>query len=714
LLSSTALQGIALDTATILQASLSALDWNIGYAQEPAGTVALYFLSNNAQQFTPNAKAIITLPHASASSVSGTHTTRVELLYQQLTSGSDTTPLSGKRQIHLSVVNQSGQQYLPLYAGFVDYDTLLNNGDLNTLNLQLANILPADANAPHKNAIALNTNPNAPSSFFFSFDIQSSTNGWGLATAAQVSAISMQIKSSQAASWSLKSVTLSGQTAPAWQLTPTAAKTELAAGETIAIAISNLISTLPSGFSNLYIHYENMPGYWDGQIVVPLEKSPLLYRGDMVGIGTTMPRNPLTVRASGGNQELVGFQDPANVLKWHINQYFGSKSGLNFVESGVADGRLYLQAGGNVGINTTTPGGLLEIKGENRHVLMTNNQNHGWGLTTWTDDLLYFQYFEQENLQFTAMRLDKGGNLYVDSQVNATGLTIGNMTMKQSAAGNLMLTTSHNVGINTATPSAVLEVTGYNEQFAVTNNQNHTWGLTNWTDDKLYFQYIEQGAFKNNAMYLDKVGTLTVSGISTGGQIQAGSLSMGSMTISTGISFSDSSSKFTVNNGGSYSYVAETGNALKIQAGDGGVLAVKDADVLFWKNGDVFIKGNLWAHNKYFRIDHPARPDHYLLHACLEGPESSVFYRGQAQLHNGRAAIQLPAYFEALTRPENRTVLLTPRGEEPFLLSASEVLDGTFMVYGNKPDGAFAWEVKAIRSDIEMLEPEIRKTNAQY
>lgn len=81
-----------------------------------------------------------------------------------------------------------------------------------------------------------------------------------------------------------------------------------------------------------------------------------------VGIGTEKPINPLGIRASGTTEELISFEDPTGNTKWHINQNLdGDKPGLNFVETGVADGRLFIEKGGNVGIGTTKPFTKLHI-----------------------------------------------------------------------------------------------------------------------------------------------------------------------------------------------------------------------------------------------------------------------------------------------------------------------------------------------------------------
>jgi len=130
-----------------------------------------------------------------------------------------------------------------------------------------------------------------------------------------------------------------------------------------------------------------------------------------------------------------------------------------------------------------------------------------------------------------------------------------------------------------------------------------------------------------------------------------------------------------------------------------------DRATFIW--GGLTIDGNLAVTgNKAFVIDHPTRPGYSLAHSSLEGPEAGVYYRGESQLVNGETIIELPDYFEALARKENRTVYLTAKGTQPYLLSASEVIDNKFKVYGTKQDGKFFWEVKAIRSDIETLEVE--------
>ncbi|GGV36695.1 hypothetical protein GCM10010182_71090 [Actinomadura cremea] len=133
----------------------------------------------------------------------------------------------------------------------------------------------------------------------------------------------------------------------------------------------------------------------------------------------------------------------------------------------------------------------------------------------------------------------------------------------------------------------------------------------------------------------------------------------------------------------------------------------------------MFADGTLWAGAKHFLIDHPVEPaERDLVHAAVEGPEYAVFYRGEGRLSDGRATVELPRYFEALTRPDGRTVQLTPRfdGDEPLSpLAASAVADGRFAVrtVDGEPAGhGFYWEVKAVRADLPELAAEVPKNRA--
>ncbi len=82
------------------------------------------------------------------------------------------------------------------------------------------------------------------------------------------------------------------------------------------------------------------------------------------GVGTTKPRNPFGIRGVGQWEDLLSFEDPSGITKWHLNQNpNGNNSGLNFVETGVADFRLFIQAGGKVGVGTASPAGRLTVAG---------------------------------------------------------------------------------------------------------------------------------------------------------------------------------------------------------------------------------------------------------------------------------------------------------------------------------------------------------------
>ena len=81
----------------------------------------------------------------------------------------------------------------------------------------------------------------------------------------------------------------------------------------------------------------------------------------LVNQATVFNNHPLVIKAQG--VDVLAFEDSSGTPKWHWNLL---ANGLNFVESNVADYRLFLENGGSVGINTNTPTEQLDINGNAR------------------------------------------------------------------------------------------------------------------------------------------------------------------------------------------------------------------------------------------------------------------------------------------------------------------------------------------------------------
>ena len=112
---------------------------------------------------------------------------------------------------------------------------------------------------------------------------------------------------------------------------------------------------------------------------------------------------------------------------------------------------------------------------------------------------------------------------------------------------------------------------------------------------------------------------------------------------------------------------------------------------------------NLWHYaNKTFIINHPLHINKYLVHACLEGPESGVYYRGKGDITNNyNTTIMLPDYVERLATDFTIQITHIYDGKTK-TYSASEITNNMFSVYGE--NGKFYWMVHGKRGDIA-IEP---------
>lgn len=121
----------------------------------------------------------------------------------------------------------------------------------------------------------------------------------------------------------------------------------------------------------------------------------------------------------------------------------------------------------------------------------------------------------------------------------------------------------------------------------------------------------------------------------------------------------------------------------------------------------VYSSDNTSASSKTFVIPHPTDATKYLVHACLEGPEAGVYYRGRGTIQDetGTCDILLPHYTSSLANEWTiqLTSILQP-GTSPAAnvsLQTSDVVNDRFTVYG-PPGSAFFWLVHGRRSHVDV------------
>lgn len=165
-----------------------------------------------------------------------------------------------------------------------------------------------------------------------------------------------------------------------------------------------------------------------------------------VGIGTVAPRCALGIRARGTNEELLSLEDGTGMTRWHLNQNMQGTSGgtklirgLNFAETGVADFRLFLQSGGNVGIGTPVPQQNLSVNaGLNIDQADKNGGTIAPGITFGSTS----------------------GEGIASARLGGPGKNQGGLDFYTGFAARMSITQAGNVGLGTNAPESQLHITG--------------------------------------------------------------------------------------------------------------------------------------------------------------------------------------------------------------------------------------------------------------
>ena len=112
------------------------------------------------------------------------------------------------------------------------------------------------------------------------------------------------------------------------------------------------------------------------------------------------------------------------------------------------------------------------------------------------------------------------------------------------------------------------------------------------------------------------------------------------------------------------------------------------------------------ANVKNFDIEHPTKKEpHRLKYSVLEGPEISVFVRGEIKDSN---IIELPYYWRDLVHENSLTINLTAIGK-PTIYYVEKIDDNKIYIGANEDNFNFYYTVFAERKDVDKLVVEYMK-----
>lgn len=131
--------------------------------------------------------------------------------------------------------------------------------------------------------------------------------------------------------------------------------------------------------------------------------------------------------------------------------------------------------------------------------------------------------------------------------------------------------------------------------------------------------------------------------------------------------------------------------------------------VLMYNDGTYEIVYSIGENAKTFVINHPLHKDKYLVHACLEGPEAGVYYRGEVLVDETQEAVViLPDYVDSLATDFTIQLTSIRDGKKKTTLpETSRVEKGQFTVYAES--GSYFWTVygKRLTIDVEPSKEEV-------
>jgi len=353
-----------------------------------------------------------------------------------------------------------------------------------------------------------------------------------------------------------------------------------------------------------------------------------------------------------------------------------------------------------IGTGTQTIGTFSAIDwASDSKFLETEIDNGGGYVSMGTSELLSVPYAKVADVSRDAVWDKAGNDIYSSNSGNvgigttAPGGKIGIVTDPSTSGKGLVIRDGSG---NTGTDFEIVEFLGLSK-FRIMNN-----GTTIIGHNSKGIQLRKDGIFTD----IESLGTdLAInyqSGNNTYLNVTSGNVGIGTTNLDAklrvheqlGDAIFGSSQEYYGVKGTSSLNVGVYGESTTGQ----GIRGVSSTGHAGWFFGNVHVTGSLSKGSGSFVIDHPLDPENKLLrHNFVESPENLLIYRGKNQLdNNGKAKVELPDYFIALSKENEATVTLTCI-DVPFLTAYKWENNG-FIISG-EPELFVSWVVYADRDD---------------
>jgi hypothetical protein len=352
--------------------------------------------------------------------------------------------------------------------------------------------------------------------------------------------------------------------------------------------------------------------------------------------------------------------------------------------------RVRINSSGRVGIGTSNPGELLDVRGNLRlggtdagptYIALRGTTLDGPGLYdhTFIGERIYTPTEQSELLLFkgndpTTSGPDRirlfAGDIQFDTYITATSGTFDTIGSSVNAIPRMIVKSTGLVGIGTTAPLSTLDVRG---GVGVTAASNFGGALS--------------------------VASLTSNGAISG---TTGTFS-GDLTIADKIVHSGDTNtaiRFPAND----TFTIETNGTERFRVDASGNVGIGTTTI---QTGYMLqVEGGFAAINKSFVIKHPTKSGYKLQYASLEGPENGVYVRGRLK---GESRIELPDYWLGLVDQSTITVNLTPIGHTQNLYVSDIDQNSVWIGADSDADIHCFYTVYAERKDIEKLTVEYKE-----